>query len=93
MTLLMNFDYSAGSKTTVPFKCRVGSYYLQSANNGDGDFFLGRPAFMRYLLNNPPASFQDVYKVESISYSKIANGHLNRAVVVLVLAGAIGGYL
>ena len=89
----MNFDYLAGSKTTVPFKCRVGSYYLQSANNGEGDFFLDRPAFMRYLFNNPPGSVQDVYKVESISYSKIASGHLDRTAVVLVLVGAIGGYL
>ena len=96
MTLLMNFDYSHGGKTSVPFKCRLGSYYLSSANNGEGEFFLGRSAFIEYLFKNASSlgrGVQQVYKVESISYSKIASGHLNRASVVLAIVGAIGGAL
>lgn len=88
----MNFDYSHGGKSSVPFKCRQGSYYLSSANNNEGAFFLGAPSLMKHLFKNPPAFDQDIYIVESISYSKIASGHLNRASVVLVVAGACGAW-
>lgn len=95
MTLLMNFDFSAGSRSSLPFKCRRGSYYWPGGfSYPEGVFFLGFPAVMAYITRIGPDLYQEwpdqtLYLVESISYSKIASGHLNRASVVLAPVASV----
>ena len=93
MSFYMTFDYERGSKTSLPFNCRVGSWFVESDHEDNNRFFRGRNGFHNYIRSwGMFLMGQYVYEVKDIQYSLIADGKWNRATVVLESVGKLGRF-
>lgn len=93
MSFYMTFDYDRGSKTSLPFNCRIGSWFVSSDHEEKDRFFRGRNGFHNYIRSYGfQLVGQYVYEVKDIQYSLIADGKRNRATVVLDSVGELGGF-